>query len=104
MSSKDQIKTACGWRADFELPFIAERILDHCVDRIKQLEAQQWQPIESAPKDGTYVLLLLAKPRNVIQARWSAMGWTDCWCAYVAPYSPTHWMPLPEAPQEQKDE
>ncbi len=36
---RDKILTACGWMADVELPLIAERIVNHCVDRIAELEA-----------------------------------------------------------------
>ena len=40
MSERDKILTACGWMADAELPLIAERIVNHCINHIKELEAQ----------------------------------------------------------------
>ena len=63
-------------------------------------EPTTWQLIDTAPKDGVDVLLLLKRPRNAIQARYTLAGWVDCWCAFVDPYEPTHWMPLPEPPEQ----
>ena len=37
---RDKILTACGWRGYVGLPLIAERIVNHCVDYIAELEAQ----------------------------------------------------------------
>lgn len=77
-----------------------------------------WQPIETAPKDGAYVLLLLSgfvtapAPFPVVLSSYSITekffngncvdrqeGW-----GFQVPFSayshtfPTHWMPLPEPP------
>lgn len=70
----------------------------------------EWQPIETAPKDGTR--LLIYSPENVAVAHWEEWeqldygGWLileketshgiiECSCIYYA----THWMPLPKPPQ-----
>ena len=60
-----------------------------------------WQPIETAPRDGTKVLLWCDKDHTV------AVGWTvdDGEFAYwdsnsVDGWSYTHWMPLPDPPQK----
>lgn len=61
----------------------------------------QWQPIETAPTDGTEVLVLI-KPK-VIRLGWffapssRTQGWAD---ESSRPITPTHWMPLPEPPTE----
>jgi len=69
-----------------------------------------WQPIETAPKDGTLVLTWSA--RLCCVARWKDYerepykphpsyrwyGWIDGYDGEDIP-DPTHWMPLPEAPK-----
>jgi len=74
----------------------------------------EWQPIETAPKDGTRVLIADAK--NVETGQWSPAyysgtgyfvdydeGWDDdrydaAQRFYRNGPQPTHWMPLPAAP------
>ena len=79
-----------------------------------------WQPIESAPKDGTAVVLYtppgeytvnfrtkekkLSEPKVgeglMLSDEWH---WANdsCSCCYgpIYPVQPTHWMPLPEPPK-----
>lgn len=54
-----------------------------------------WQPIETAPKDGTDFLATDGK--TVVYCIWSgticAFDWKDA-------SQPTHWMPLPAPPTE----
>lgn len=82
--------------------------LDTLVDLVVYLAtANQWRPIETAPKDGTPVLLWWPDWTS-----WPAAGfWYEDACeggnnwklagqrspAYVKP--PTHWMPLVEPPK-----
>lgn len=73
-----------------------------------------WQPIETAPKDGSHILLY--SPQDVHSAfvgfwkdghkfgrYWMAAGpeGEACDCAGGWQYTrqPTHWMPLPAAPE-----
>jgi len=68
----------------------------------------EWQPIETAPKDGTRILafgqLGLESVVGIGTVKWE---WPDEWhCdpSEASEYSPescklTHWMPLPEPPQ-----
>ena len=60
----------------------------------------QWQPIETAPKDGTVILVVIPTSYPVIQAAvWDKPF--NCWIAggYMRKTIPlTHWMPLPAAP------
>jgi hypothetical protein len=51
-------------------------------------EEREWQPIETAPRDGTRVLLWDGGPEAYI-GYWSG----DSWISY-----PSHWMPLPDPP------
>lgn len=71
----------------------------------------EWRPIESAPKDGTGVLLY-GMPSEHAGVSWQKAtvlsGYYDkldgAWCsttsAWDGPFvKPTHWMPLPPAPK-----
>jgi hypothetical protein len=60
-----------------------------------------WQPIETAPKDGTRILLWVLSqydPREAV-GRWDSHGY---WAIDYndVPCDPTHWMPLPAPPKE----
>lgn len=72
---------------------------------------QQWQPIETAPRDGTMLLTVIKGYRPCIShwfmplARWtpnpeSFMEFEhfDEWLSGSS-YEPTHWMQLPEGPR-----
>lgn len=70
-----------------------------------------WQPIETAPKDGT--LILLARPQGVWVGKWVPVfvsGYVpdNKWRSHLLNHDhlgaggygkPTHWMPLPEPPK-----
>lgn len=76
-----------------------------------------WQKIETAPKDGTMILLWCA-PASMVIGRWEreasfgdgredAPGWQVFNCEEDPWYSwawqadtPTHWQPLPSPPTE----
>jgi hypothetical protein len=70
-----------------------------------------WQPIETAPRNETRILIAgydeHDKKMHVASAYWhaSAYGnglWTDSSGEYsTAAGSPTHWMPLPDSPSEE---
>ena len=74
----------------------------------------EWLPIESAPKDGSEILIW--KPSSTVciahwevDPQWHWDGEWPCWAVFMADddfYSiyldadwPTHWMPLPEPPK-----
>lgn len=77
----------------------------------------EWRPIETAPKDGTWVLIFTAdevlddaKGRQICVAQWSdylnggktTPRWMFAWFdgGYLGPCGePTHWQPLPTPPQ-----
>lgn len=69
-----------------------------------QAAAPAWQPISTAPRDGTVVLARIPD-QDVQQAvMWSAKE--NCWVIQWDHWkldgfdTPTHWMPLPPAPEE----
>lgn len=74
----------------------------------------EWQPIDTAPRDATAVLVMrnvwpgtktgraeTCNEHNTYVAAW----WSDEWICYMnavqdprCPIEPTHWMPLPKPP------
>lgn len=92
---------------------------DALAARVKELEGRlAWQPIETAPKDGTRILFYDPHTSSLIFAGiWDDKfesdfdgedtiyrgAWTDYAVASFGfeeyqEYSPTHWQPLPEPP------
>lgn len=79
----------------------------------------KWQPIETAPKDGTSILgfqLWSIGPgwcvltwtewgEHVDEAGLTEIkpGWTIPEDHYATCWEPTHWMPLPEPPEGERD-
>jgi hypothetical protein len=64
-----------------------------------------WQPIESAPRDGTPFLGYDGSEMTVVQwTKWGEIGyWTLLVCGAYAEdgeWTPTHWMPLPYPPEK----
>ncbi len=65
-----------------------------------------WEPIETAPKDGNYILLW-DEDFGLQVGFWarSLQRWSQsvepCTCLRLLSYldSPTHWMPLPQPPE-----
>ena len=62
-----------------------------------------WQPIETAPMDGTEVLLFGDRFDSAYlcafhDGEWKYAGrYPDCWDGGIV--NPTHWMPLPAPPK-----
>jgi len=94
MSNEDRIRTALeiadlrGQRGSFSDIWAAMVLAE-------AYRAQQWQPIETAPRDGTEVLLF--------DGEWFETGYweTDQWVIDVLglfKMQPTHWMAIPAAP------
>lgn len=83
-------------------------------------QKQQWQPIETAPRDGSRILVknrddgydeqtgYRTYSNDIGVAEWSKSGCCDDYgwissfcCDFVTRFEPTHWMPLPEPPKEE---
>jgi hypothetical protein len=67
-----------------------------------------WQPIETAPKDGTEIDLWSPICKRIPDCKWldryatgwftrGDRGWEEISTAMI---SPTHWMPLPAPPEK----
>lgn len=103
------LKTTCGVIYEIDKASIAARAA-LSVEEKGEAEAVAWQPIKTAPKDGTEVLIWLAAPYSRIEkARWYT-PWAN-WQAGCLPIDPvrdemhgigsavpTHWRPLPAPP------
>jgi hypothetical protein len=60
-----------------------------------------WQPIETAPKDGTRVLLYIDEDEGPCIGKWDIDFWQKPnWCMEAGDYwsGATHWQPLPAPP------
>lgn len=91
---------------DFGAAF--ERLMSHCVPELPQ----RWLPIDTAPKDGTWILvcrrgeLYCENGFTPLVAMFgiyhpNAKG-DGCWrdTNRHKTYEPTHWMPLPSPPKD----
>jgi len=89
------------WSNELQSPVSADEV-NGLVAEIRRLRAErEWRPIETAPKDGTRVLLW---------SKWDACAMTGAylyrnagvghegWYATGTSVAPSHWMPLPEPP------
>jgi hypothetical protein len=68
-----------------------------------------WQPIETAPRDGTSILAICASAYSpVAGVTWWNEAWThysrpaEKWHGGVVKWFPTHWMPLPQPPNNER--
>lgn len=75
--------------------------LDNLIEYMEELEsAQQWRPIETAPKDWTPYLAYDSYSMMVLKASEYTPGKALCSsCEEYGASRPTHWMPLPEPPK-----
>jgi len=91
---------------------------DRLLERVDQLMRAEpvavpegWRPIETAPKDGTRILvrngdmnikMFYTEPGDIGVAEWVVdEGWISAFCCdSVTKFSPTEWMPMPAAPKE----
>jgi len=80
----------------------------------------EWQPIETAPKDGTYIILYQPKTlttydvikigawvnglyKDETKKGWLVSFYCDDYCDnYGLFIKPTHWMPIPKKPKTKK--
>lgn len=87
----------------------AAATIDELRARILELEAErQWRPMETAPKDGSRILLakIVGHPSHPTALWWAVAGhWSEKWSNWnddVEPCglaSPNYWQPLPPAPE-----
>lgn len=59
-------------------------------------EGRGWQPIETAPRDGTRLLLYSVHRRRIADGEF---GNYRVWSWPYVMVEPTHWQPLPPGPE-----
>ena len=82
-----------------------------CCEQLRESIAQQpsnavpdgWKSIDSAPKDGSWIVVGWACDGGALSVRWSREhnDWIDADCSIGFHYPPTHWISRPAAAQEQ---
>lgn len=73
-------------------------------EALAQPAPERWMPIETAPKDVTILLYGAKRLEMCVGMHHSRDGWvTDTTSEWMSMYPPTHWMPLPAAPDHLRD-
>ena len=72
----------------------------------RSLESGAWRPIETAPKDGTHILLYRRNEVTSVSEGWwrldvfgQSYEWGGAGWSYPEEDQPTHWMQPPERPE-----
>lgn len=60
----------------------------------------EWLPIETAPKDGTWVLIFEEWNTEKPHKNWTISRFHNGKWSYRQTFGPTHWMPLPSPPED----
>ena len=68
--------------------------------KIAHSRLPQWQPVETAPRDDTDVLVLCEDGGILIGCHCGTKWWIEQ--TYFEERKPTHWMPIPEPPKLDK--
>lgn len=102
------------WTADGNVGSFCATCWDYLQEITRPAEPEGWQPIATAPKDGTDILIgwfEFDPPSSMHVAFWHSTHQGGCWCQSHSAFTtdpnwqPTHWMPLPAPPappQEQR--
>lgn len=117
MSDSDIVGRLRHWPNGTSIPLscadeiAARQLMSAAADEITSLrtelaalrESVEWREIETAPKDGTRVILATISDGDVDS---SSGYWTDHngggWVRFM-PWQPTHWLPLPPIPDTPKE-
>jgi hypothetical protein len=92
-------------QAKIELDLERIRLQDVIRDLEVKLDKAKWQPIETAPRDGSFLLGYYKMWKCPTIIRWQKsqygdFGYWDCARVCSDNIHPTHWMPLPDAPEQ----
>jgi len=93
--------------ADSDLWFLLRLLDEVTIERNGYCDALQeasaWQPIETAPKDGTPIIAVVPEWRCCHIAAWIDKGWSIAVRenGRMRIPTPSHWMPLPPPPEDE---
>lgn len=81
----------------------SRQAIHEIADYIQTITAPQWQPIDSAPRDGTRILCFYSFAGGYDILEWDneKNEWND---SRSGGWNPTHWMQLPTPPKENKND
>lgn len=85
------------WRVASEVEFIGA----HEYTRSDLIP--QWQPIESAPRDGTFIVFSPTRGVCCDVENWMNTEFECFFFEYGRIYDATHWQPLPAPPQRKPE-
>lgn len=92
MSETDDLATVNIGNEDYRVP----KTVAAFIEQLRHdLDAIDWRPIDTAPRDGTMVLLHRPDGVMLVGAFNTRAG---VW-VHIKDPTPTHWMPLPEPPE-----
>ena len=107
--SEKTIDDLLSW-LDGDTPEGPTRETYELISALRELRAYRkegWRPIETAPKDGTEILVCGPACSGFYfsvacwKDRWQESWWSDYEDEELFP--PSHWMPLPAAPEPQEE-
>jgi hypothetical protein len=104
LSQIDELVEATGDDLDIEDRAIREQIRQSVSSGSQSSPVSGWQPVATAPKDGTRVLLWWSTCREPVRGRWEINGRSEGWradgdaCIPVNQSDCTDWQPLPLPP------
>lgn len=103
MDVRNEAKKVLTWQQVDGDSYAVPDVVEIVAMLVAEVERLKWQPIETAPKDGTAVLTYRGTGLIAV-AEWfqEINGWcvTDG-CGIV---NVTHWMPLPQPPQQEPNQ
>lgn len=79
---------------------LAGEVMRDIDEAASSLRASGWRSIDSAPKDGTWILFYVHRYAVPTVGKWYERGRYESgfWMSSAMQISPTHWMPLPTPP------